>query len=366
MRIIFSIDSLYIGGKEKQFSLIIQKLLEQRKIKIYVIVLNEINSFADRLSKADKIYIIKKNRKNIFRYFFSLIKIVKKSSPDIIHCWDSLSYFLLLPIAKYKKIKIINGVIRYSKKPKPYSLEWVISKLFFLSNVIVANSYAGLNSHGLIPSLKNRVIYNGYENESNNNSDVQLLKDKYAIKTTYVIIMVANFLESKDYSTFIKAAEIMLEKKYSITFLCVGRGLMLSQYRQLINFIYKESFRFMNNIDNPSELIQLSDIGVLTSNTINHSEGMPNTLIEYMAQSKPVIAIDIGGVSELVKDGENGFLINGKNHVLLAEKMEVLLNNKDLAHSFGEKGRILIKTKFNINNIVDQYYKLYQELADCK
>lgn len=69
--------------------------------------------------------------------------------------------------------------------------------------------------------------------------------------------------------------------------------------------------------------------------------------IEAISYAKPVVAFDVGGISEWLKDGENGFLVNCGDSRALAEKILILLQNKDLALELGEQGKKLWATKFS-------------------
>jgi len=77
------------------------------------------------------------------------------------------------------------------------------------------------------------------------------------------------------------------------------------------------------------------------------SEGLGRVLLEAGALRKPVIASRVGGTGDIVKDGQNGFLIEPKNSRQIAEKMLLMLQNKGLAVKMGEKGRQMIENDFS-------------------
>lgn len=85
------------------------------------------------------------------------------------------------------------------------------------------------------------------------------------------------------------------------------------------------------------------------------NEGFGRVLIEAMALSKPVIASNVGGIPEIVKDGENGFLIEPKDTDLLAEKLSLLLGDKNLAESMGRRGREFCKNNFSNKNYIKSF-----------
>ena len=71
----------------------------------------------------------------------------------------------------------------------------------------------------------------------------------------------------------------------------------------------KNGIQFIDSNSNIEEIIKLFDICVLTNNTNGHAEGISNSIMEYMALGKPVIATNAGGNKELILDKVSGFLI---------------------------------------------------------
>lgn len=88
------------------------------------------------------------------------------------------------------------------------------------------------------------------------------------------------------------------------------------------------------------------------------SEGLPRVVMEAMALGKPVIASRVGGIPELVKDGESGFLVEPRNSEQLAGKLRILLSNKNLAVGMGRKGRELVQNRFSNEKYIENYLKM--------
>ena len=95
-------------------------------------------------------------------------------------------------------------------------------------------------------------------------------------------------------------------------------------------------------------LIQKSNIFVLPS----YYEGYPNSLLEAMASSKACIATNVGSIADIIVDGENGFIINSKNHIQLYEKLKELILDRKKIESFSLKAR---ETVLN-NNTSEIFY----------
>lgn len=88
------------------------------------------------------------------------------------------------------------------------------------------------------------------------------------------------------------------------------------------------------------------------------SEGLGRVLMEAMALGKPVIASNVGGIPDLVQDGKNGFLFKSGNSGQLAEKLKILLNDKNLAVKFGQEGRTFVQENFSNAKYIENYVAL--------
>ncbi|MBI2450082.1 MAG: glycosyltransferase family 4 protein [Candidatus Nealsonbacteria bacterium] len=88
------------------------------------------------------------------------------------------------------------------------------------------------------------------------------------------------------------------------------------------------------------------------------SEGLPRVILEAMALGKPVIASNVGGIPDLVKDGQTGFLFEVGNVEQLAEKLRTLLRNKNIAVEMGRRGRELVQNKFSNEKYTDNYLRM--------
>lgn len=88
------------------------------------------------------------------------------------------------------------------------------------------------------------------------------------------------------------------------------------------------------------------------------SEGLPRVIMEAMALGKPVVGSNVGGIPELIKDGETGFLFEVGNSNELAGKLRALLDNKELAIKMGQKGREFVKNKFSNEKYIQNYIQM--------
>ena len=364
MKILYLIDSLAKGGKERQLVELIKGLSNNANNQIELVLIKGIIDYKDIYKNNIKIHILDKNHKLDFRFFFKLNKICKKYKPDIIHSFSSLFTFFSIPIKLFNKIKLIDGSIRYAAPVKNVSMVSLLAKYnFYFSNLVIANSIAGLKAHRLNQNNKFRYIYNGFDF-----SRLKIEKSKnevssfYNIKTKYLIGMIARFGSAKDYRLYVECAMKILKDRNDLSFLCVGEGENKNKIKALIKPEFKNRILFLGELDNVEEIISILDICILTSNTNGHAEGISNSIMEYMAFSKPVIATKAGGNTELIVNDVTGYLIESFNKDELVDKINFLLNNKELRYSLGLNGKKRILEKFSLDCMVENYNNLYKEI----
>lgn len=131
---------------------------------------------------------------------------------------------------------------------------------------------------------------------------------------------------------------------------------------KIIPAALRNYFNFMGSISDVNNHITKFDICVLLSKK-DWAEGISNSIMEYMALGKPVIATNTGGNPELILEGETGFLIPHEDIKALKDKLILLINSADLRREMGEKGRRHIENNFGSHKMIDQYIDLYKELT---
>lgn len=114
-----------------------------------------------------------------------------------------------------------------------------------------------------------------------------------------------------------------------------------------------------------------SDVpGLLSQATISvlpsHSEGLSNTLLESMAAGLPIVATRVGGNPELVRDGENGFLIPPHDPMALAAAISRILNDPALAARFGRRSIQMSKDDFGMQRMVEKTEAFYVSRLERK
>jgi glycosyltransferase involved in cell wall biosynthesis len=362
IRVLFLIGAYGTGGKERQLAELI-KGLPSGEFELHLLIKSEgahyLDDIKDKLSSFLSLDRARFGRKA----FRDIVYHINKIKPDIIHSWaDTTSFYAALsrPFAKGKSV-LIDGSIRMAPpRVDRFTVGYAQRKVInALSDIIVANSKAGLKIYK-VPERKSRCIYNGFDSDRlAGMRDPFQLKSELGIMTEYLIGMVARFDHEKDWPTFFLAAEKMLETRQDVTFIAVGGGIDMDKYRALVKPVNRKRFIFTGERNDVESIVNLFDIGVLAS----YSEGISNSIIEYMALGKPVIASGTGGIPELVVHNETGFIFWVGDHEALFQSMMKLLNDKRLRNTIGLKAKKRILQMFSFEQFVQAYTDLYKAVA---
>ena len=364
MKIIHFTDSLRSGGMERQLVELLKGLSNFTDIDCELITMSQ-NIHYSYIKNLDikTHFLLRKSKKDPI-IFFRLYRLCKKIKPDILHSWNSMCSVYATPIVKLLGIKFVNGFLRDA--PPNFSLEnkeWLRAKITFpLSDSIVANSKAGLDAYH-VSAHKAHYIHNGFDltrfalagNKKN-------IRATHNIGTEKVVGMVATFSDNKDFGTFIEAAQRILDKRNDVTFVMVGDGNNLNLYKKKVPDRFQQKIKFLGLQKHVEEIIEIFDVGVLITNTKIHGEGISNSIIEYMAFGKPVVATDCGGNRELVVDGDTGFLVSQGNSEELAARITQLLDDAKTATRLGKIGHKRIVQEFSLYKMSEKYAKLYRKL----
>ena len=121
---------------------------------------------------------------------------------------------------------------------------------------------------------------------------------------------------------------------------------------------FRDKIIFPGRQKDVESTINIFDVGVLSTNTKVHGEGISNPIMEYMALGKPVLATRCGGNCELLIDGKTGFLVKDGDWENLTNRIIQLLDNSQLALQFGESGCQRIRHEFSLEKMSKNHVAL--------
>lgn len=227
----------------------------------------------------------------------------------------------------------------------------------------VSEEVAGsINRCGLGRKTKVKTLVNGVpvEQVRAEAGNVNGLREEFGIPENHLVVgTVAVFRRQKRLQDWLEVASRVVQQQKNVTFLLVGHGpeevLLRSKLRELRieDRVVMPGFR-----PDGRRVMALMDVFLMTS----EFEGLPMALLEAMALSKPVVATAVGGIPEVMKNGDEGFLTSVGAVDELAECTTRLLSDHQLRQLMGERGAAKVEEKFHIRHRVKFIEELYLEV----
>lgn len=173
------------------------------------------------------------------------------------------------------------------------------------------------------------------------------------------IAIVARLSPEKDHAILLAACKLLRDRQILFRLIIIGDGPLRSKLEQSVReYGLTSRVEIAGMCNDVANQLRRLDIFVLCSTT----EGISLTLLEAMATSIPVVATNVGGNPEVVVDGTTGFLVPAQNPELLADRLSLLIHDKQLRKIMGSAGRKRVEEHFDIRQTVRRYEELYQDV----
>jgi len=166
----------------------------------------------------------------------------------------------------------------------------------------------------------------------------------------------------KDHGTFLEMAAKLASARTDVSFVVAGDGSLREALEAKAKSLLGNRIRFLGWATDLPVLYGALDVVVLTS----RNEGTPVALIEAGAAGLPVVATDVGGVAEVVRDGASGFVVPPGDAAALAARLGTLLDDPEAARAMGLAGREWVRARFSSGRLVDDLTALYSELTEAR
>src|SRR3989344_1794594 len=376
-----------LGGVGKQAQLLTERLAEEG-VNIFVIARrmkgippavfsNKVKvyrawSIKPYLHNFEEVTLINILLSLTFSLNCALLLFQKRREYDIVHFHGaSLPLFINLPLLKLLKKKVVAkvasakiGTEAGSLKGHYFGIGNIIIKLLQMVDAFIATTAEikdGLEKDGFTVAKINRIP-NFVDFSLFMPSSAGLKGKKRAelgLGSSQLVTFSGRFIQRKGIDFLLQAWKNVVKVSPKSKLLLLGDGPMLQEMRNSASQLeIKDSVYFLGHTQQILDFLQASDIFVLPS----LQEGMPNSLLEAMACGLPVIATRIGGVMDIVKDGENGILIEPADPQGLADGILRLLNDSEFARKIACNAFQTIKNSYSIDSIAARYIELYRQL----
>lgn len=340
---------------------------DKSNYNFYVCIITDGDHMIDKLKKTGvTVFVLKKTKRMDLKTLKEIRSIIKTNKIDILHMHNppAQNYALIPSLFSSIKIRLRteHNIFYKNRVMKFYGLVNYFLTIF--QDVVIACSKkvhdSQINDYKL-PKSKVTTIENGIDGsvfETTVSDDY--LEKEFAIKRKkYLSITVGNLIEQKGHAFLIEAAEKIVKERQDILFLIVGDGKLREKLAAMIKEKGLEEYVCLTGKrpDIP-ELLSMSDIFLLSSLW----EGLPIVLLEAMAAKTAIIATDVGGNAEVVKDGQTGMLIPATNAPIMAEKVLQLIDNIELKNQLSENAYHLFLEKYSVSTMMQKTEDLYTTL----
>ncbi len=291
---------------------------------------------------------------------FGLVKIIREVGPDLIHCHSSKASFLGRIAGKICRVPVVFTVHGWSftvgvssRKRFVYQLlERLAAK--WTNKIICVSEFDRLLALDAMPESAHKLItvYNGV---------VDLARPPVAAgkQGPMRLAMVARFCEQKDHPLLLKALAVLKEQGIRVSLILIGEGPDMAYNEKLAaDLQLNDDVVFLGLRLDVEQLLAECDVYVLTSNW----EGLPLSILEAMRQGLPTIASDVGGVNELVVEGETGYLIPAGDLDCLVRRLCELHEDAALRQNMGVNARRRFEELFSLQGMINNTVAVYDEV----
>lgn len=299
--------------------------------------------------------------------FPGILKLLKQFKPDLV-LTDGDGDFTSAHLIKRVGCKIFYHLrsdrwteIYYNRKNHPffqvrilYSYRGILEERSFrMSDLILPNSEwlkKQVNRH--LPNRRTKILYTGIDEETWDpdctNKNFQM--DHPAIVGTFSF---GQYLKVLGLKKFLK----IIKKMPDVNFYFAGDG----SYKYLVNQNYPSNMHLLGRLPQykVKDLLASGDIFVHPSGL----DALPRSLMEASLMKKPIIASQIGGIPEIVKNNKTGYLCEIDDTNSWIEKIRFLLDNPDIVRKFGNNARKHVLEKFNWNKIAINFLEILKNIS---
>ena len=352
--IVFFFSNTKVGGAETNILKIAYEL-KQNNFIIHLLVLEDNGPLLYKVPKFyDSFEVIGRYEKNIFKSIFKFINFLNINSPSHISCFGlRVDLFVrLVKLLSFKKFKIICN-IRASENWRNKIHTAIDKYTSFLVTKWVSNSIAGMNvfikREKLSPNLIS-VIYNFIEYDLRNRvvlrSEIDILR----------IGILANYKVSKGHFNLIEMSKMLSKYNINHIFICAGQDYTNGKFKNLIiENSLNDKFELRGFIHDKSKFFNEIDTFLLPS----YMEGLPTSVIEAMAFGIPVIASNVDGIPEVIKNDYNG-LLGDPNDLNLFVYNLIKIKEIDLRIKYSNNSFYILNQFFNKEKNISKWIEIFK------
>lgn len=291
-----------------------------------------------------------------------LRKHLKASAPDILHTWlFAANSYGRMALPRSERTKLIVSE-RCVDSWKSWQL-WVDRKLVGRTDCLVGNSQAVVDFYRPLGYRDSqlRVIPNGVETPPPpGQSRAEFLAEHSLPQDAKLAIFAGRLAPQKRVTDLLWAMQLLRQSDPRSYLLIIGDGPLRASLEQYAREVEVTTHvRFLGHHPEAASLLHHADAVWLGS----EFEGMSNSLMEAMACGRPIVATAIAPNQELIRHGEQGFLVNVGDSAGFAQYTFKYWNEPETAQAHGESARKRVETEHSVDQMIRRYAELYQTIS---
>jgi L-malate glycosyltransferase len=368
LKVLFLVDTLERGGTETHMVQLAVRL-KAKGHRIIVGCLHPGGALAENLCKAGVpvVEFPKLGSLLSFRGAYQILRLtryIRRERFDVIHAHDLWANLMGITSAYMAGTEVI-----ISSQRDLGHLWWytpfrnrVLRAIHLLANRVIANSAAVrdmLVKDFRIPPDHVQIVRNGVDIErfESVGADRRRVSSRLDDKERLVIVVANMHSELKGHYELIEAARRICREVPKARFVLVGDGEERTKIEQHVRDAgLLAHFLFLGSRKDIPELLACAEVSILPS----RAEGLPNAILEAMAAGVPVVATRVGGIPEIVEDGECGLLVPSQDPQALAESTLRLLQDSGLAARIARNALERIRARFSFDHVVCEFEEVYR------
>jgi L-malate glycosyltransferase len=354
-------NTLETGGGERQFKTL-ASALKTGPLQIKLGCLRNYGAFSNGLEgivefpPGGSLFKLRAQRARL-----KLGKYLRANRVVIAHSFDFYSNLMMIPSARLAGVPIVVGSQRQLGDLISPFRNRVQNALFRWCDRVVCNSQAAASRLRQAGVRTDRLVV--IPNALPGAAFAETVPLLPPIPGGVRVVMIARMNDpAKRHDIFLQAAARLVSKHPKMEFVIVGEGDLRPGLEQLAARLGLGSRAvFLGERHDIAAVLASAEISVLPS----ISESLSNSIMESMAAGVPVVACRVGGNDELIRDGENGFLVSPGNAEELAERVDRLVREPELRKSFGAAARADAQ-RFTVETVAGEYERFYMSLLEEK
>lgn len=292
----------------------------------------------------------------------TLASLYLKYKPDISQAngSDTLRYVVALKLLGYKPKIVYRNISIISKwitsRPK-----YILSRFLFshVDKIVSVGdeALADFRSFFPFPSSKSIMIRRGIPISKPSAESINIIRNKYQLKETdFIFIHIGHFSTEKNHDFLLKVWQQLLDKHNDIKLVLLGDGILRESIINEVSLLDLSGSVVLPGLQTSiADWLAISKVMLLCSTV----EGVPGVVVEASFQGIPTIAVDVGGVKEVLIDGENGLLVLHHDVGLFVKQCECLLLNRAYTKKLGLTAQTIVKDRFDLDANTNKFIAAY-------